>query len=169
MTDTPTSTEPIPPLLAAAWHAYGDERPIVRAENISATVSTNTVYRVTLSDKKQIIAKTSSYGSYVHFRQDHDRIHDWTRLLSGSRFGNFLAPVLTLDGKAFTFRDETGWVAFYGKTEFYDFLPKVLTEDRSTPSAPSSPASTCSARRSATACHPRGRAWARTSRSSSTA
>ncbi len=128
VTDTPTSTEPIPPLLAAAWHAYGDERPIVRAENISATVSTNTVYRVTLSDKKQIIAKTSSYGSYVHFRQDHDRIHDWTRLLSGSRFGNFLAPVLTLDGKAFTFRDETGWVAFYGKTEFYDFLPKVLTE-----------------------------------------
>ena len=34
----------------------------------------------------------------------------------------------TLDGKAFTFRNETGWVAFYGKTEFYDFLPKVLTE-----------------------------------------
>ena len=123
-------TEPpsIPRLLAAAWAAYGDEREIVRAENISANVSTNAVYRVTLEDKRQLIAKTSNYGSYVHFRQDHDRILDWTRLLSGSRFGNFLAPVLTLDGKAFTYRDDEGWVVFYGKTEFYDFLPKVLSE-----------------------------------------
>ena len=50
MTETDASPQSIPPLLAAAWAGYGDERPIVLAENISATVSTNTVYRVTLAD-----------------------------------------------------------------------------------------------------------------------
>jgi len=122
------STPPIPDLLLLAWQAYGDRREIAVAEEISANVSTNQVYRLVLSDRKEFIAKISSYGSYVHFRQDHQRIQEWSALLAGGGFRNFLARVATRDGKAFIFAHGGKWVAFYLKVGFYDFLPKLLSQ-----------------------------------------
>jgi Ser/Thr protein kinase RdoA (MazF antagonist) len=86
------------------------------------------VYRLVLSDKKEFIAKVSSYGSFVHFRQDHHRIQQWSSLLSGGGFRNFLAKVAERDGKVFTFKEGRKWVAFYHKVDFYDFLPRVLSD-----------------------------------------
>src|SRR5258706_14915780 len=119
----------IPKIIRTAWKAYGDRRELVDAIDISATVSTNLVYRVILEDRKEFIAKISNYGSYVHFRQDHQRIDRWIHLLSGSRYTGFLAPIFQKDGKAFTFRDGNLWTVFYEKSPFYDFLPRVLTDE----------------------------------------
>lgn len=116
----------IPDILFAAWAAFGDRRSLSNVEEISATVSTNRVYRLVLSDKKELIAKESSYGSFVHFREDHQRINQWAALLRYSRYRTFLARVVERDGKIFTFKQGHRWVAFYHKVDFYDLLPRVL-------------------------------------------
>ncbi len=118
----------IPEILHAAWEAYADFRQLVSIEEISATVSTNRVYRLVLSDKRELIAKVSSYGSFVHFRQDHELINQWSALLRGSRYRDFLARVAERDGRIFSFKQGHRWVVFYHKVDFYDFLPRVLTE-----------------------------------------
>jgi hypothetical protein len=117
----------IPDILFAAWAALGDRRTIASVEEISATVSTNRVYRLVLSDKKELIAKESSYGAFVHFREDHQRINQWAALLRYSRYRNLLARVVERDGKVFTFKQGHRWVAFYYKVDFYDLLPRVLS------------------------------------------
>ena len=68
-----------PDIVAEGWDAWGDPRRPVGIEEISAEVSTNRVYRVCLDDGGSVVAKSSSYGSFVHFRQDHQRIHDCQR------------------------------------------------------------------------------------------
>jgi len=118
----------VPPILTAAWDAYGDHREVVEVREISANVSTNSVYLLVLDDGHAMVAKRSSYGSYVHFRQDHYRIHEWIHRLRGTRYASFLAPVLLKNDEVFTYRDEDEWVVFYGQQPFYDFLPKVLTD-----------------------------------------
>ncbi len=118
----------VSPIVTAAWDAYGDRRELVDVREMSANVSTNSVYTLILEDGHKVVAKRSSYGSYVHFRQDHYRIHEWIHRLRGTRYATFLAPVLLKNGEVFTYRDEDEWVVFYGHQPFYDFLPQVLSE-----------------------------------------
>src|SRR6478735_1299975 len=115
-----------PELVSSGWAAYGDRRGIANIREVSANVSTNHVYLVELDDLSEVVAKTSSYGSYVHFRQDHRIIQQWIRRLGGTRFRKFLAGCLEKDGEVFTHREGNFWVVFYEKAPFYDFLPKVL-------------------------------------------
>jgi Ser/Thr protein kinase RdoA (MazF antagonist) len=126
--DVVNPTSDVPEILLEAWREYGDWREVIGAEEISANVSTNRVYRLVLSDEKEFVAKVSSYGSFVHFRQDHQRISEWSRLLSSGGFRNFLAKVAERDGHAFVHKQGHRWVAFYHKAGFYDFLPKLLSE-----------------------------------------
>ena len=124
-------TEPAaPPILTAAWDAYGDRREVVDVREVSANVSTNSVYLLELDDDHNVVAKRSSYGSYVHFRQDHYRIHEWIHRLRGTRYSTFLAPVLLKNDEVFTYREEDEWVVFYGQQPFYDFLPKTLSDSQ---------------------------------------
>jgi hypothetical protein len=124
-------TEPaVPPIVTAAWDAYGDHREVVEVREVSANVSTNSVYLLVLDDGHAVVAKRSSYGSYVHFRQDHYRIHEWIHRLRGTRYASFLAPVLLRNDEVFTYRHEDEWVVFYGQQPFYDFLPKILTDEQ---------------------------------------
>lgn len=111
-----------------AWEALGQHRTVHEVIETSAQVSTNRVYQLTLDKGNQVFAKVSSYGSYVHFRQDHKLINDWIRLLKRTRYRTLLARVLTKDGKVFTYREGNFWAAFYEKVPFYDFLPRRLTD-----------------------------------------
>lgn len=115
-------------LLDNAWVALGQPHALKDVKEISANVSTNRVYQLTLDNDRQVIAKLSSYGSYVHFRQDHTLINFWIRLLKPSRYRNLLAPVLMKGDKVFTYREGNWWAAFYEKAPFYDFLPPRLTD-----------------------------------------
>ena len=56
-----------------AWEDFGDERRIADIVELSAMVSTNRVYRLVLNDSSAIIAKSSNYGSFFLFAEDHDR------------------------------------------------------------------------------------------------
>lgn len=128
ISDEVTPTADIPEVLRQAWTAYGDRRPLIKVEDISARVSTNKVYLVLLGDGHEVIAKTTLYGSYVHFRQDHRIVQQWNRRLANGRYRNFLAQVcLREDGEVFTVHIGDTWVVFYEKAKFYDFLPSVLS------------------------------------------
>jgi Ser/Thr protein kinase RdoA (MazF antagonist) len=125
-------TEPLDPslpdLIVRAFAAYGDGRKIEGFVETSAGVSTNRVYRLFLDDRTTLFAKLSSYGSYVHFRQDHQRIQRWIDLLSGGRFESVLAPVLTKNGGVFTHHEGQAWVVFYREAPRRGVLPRVLSD-----------------------------------------
>src|SRR4051812_29429566 len=98
-----------------AWDDYGASDPIVSMVETSPGVSTNRVYHVRFESGRSLFAKVSSYGSYVHFRQDHMRIQQWCEGLRGTRFEQLLANVLCRNGEVYTFRDRDrgSWVGFY--------------------------------------------------------
>jgi Ser/Thr protein kinase RdoA (MazF antagonist) len=144
------SADAPPPILREAWDNYAllaragmraghaveargaarepHEDAIVGYTETSAGVSTNRVYHLTLASGRTLFAKVSSYGSYVHFRQDHQRIHQWINELRGSRYERFLAPVLLLDGEVFTFERDAVWVVFYEEAQRRGVLPRVLSD-----------------------------------------
>jgi hypothetical protein len=115
-------------LLSAAWGDYDPDDAIESWVETSAGVSTNRVYRVRLVSGRCLFAKISSYGSYVHFRQDHARIRQWAALLAGTRWRDFLAPVLCKHGEVFTFYDHGSWVVFYEEAQRRGVLPRVLSD-----------------------------------------
>lgn len=112
--------------LSKAWAAFGDGRSILDVHDTSPRVSTNTVYRVRLDDGSCVFGKVSNYGSYFLFAEDHDRLYRCTTLLRGTRFEQFLAPVLGRDDRPFTWYDGTLWVAFYAEAPRADALPPRL-------------------------------------------
>jgi Ser/Thr protein kinase RdoA (MazF antagonist) len=128
-----------PPILHEAWQAYAsrarDTDPrdqgadaLAAYDETSAGVSTNRVYHLTLKSGRSLFAKVSSYGSYVHFRQDHQRIHQWIREQAGSRYERFLARVLVLDDEVFSYEHDGSWVVFYEEAPRRGVLPRVLNE-----------------------------------------
>ncbi len=119
----------IPAVVTEGWLAYGDPRAIADVEEVSADVSTNRVYRLILADGSHVVAKASSYGSFVHFRQDHHRIARWIELLGPTRFAGVLAPVLGRGDEPYIHRDGPAWSAFYGEVERGELLPPILDED----------------------------------------
>jgi len=131
----------VPQIVRDAWEAYGDERSVVATEELSPHVSTNRVYRLVLSDQKRVIAKLSSYGSYVHFRQDHQLVDQWISLLRGGRFETLLARVLRQEERVFLHRGSVemqgpdgkpskadAWVVFYREAPTRSMLSRVLTD-----------------------------------------
>ncbi|MFT3927969.1 MAG: hypothetical protein QM778_35905 [Myxococcales bacterium] len=117
-----------PDILHAAWHELGREDPIVSSIETSAGVSTNRVYRLLLESGRSAFAKVSSYGSYVHFRQDHARIRQWITLLQHTSYASFMAPVLLKNGEVFTYEQSGEWVVFYGEAPRRGLLPRKLSD-----------------------------------------
>ena len=106
----------------------GDGRRIEAVWDASPGVSTNRVFRILLDDGRSIFAKIVSYGSFIHFRQDHQRIAQWSRLLSGTRFSDFLAPIIEKDGEPYIYRSNRDWLVFCEGVPEGDSLPRCLSE-----------------------------------------
>jgi hypothetical protein len=118
--------------ISAAWTAYAagsDPRQLVRADEVSADVSTNRVYRLHLDDGSTLVGKVSNYGSYFLFYEDHDRLSRCADLLRGTRFHGMLADVLHKDGRIFTWYDRNVWAVLYQDVPRRDSLPRVLSAD----------------------------------------
>ncbi len=111
-----------------AWSNFRDPRSIVKFVEVSAHVSTNRVFRLTLSDDSNLIAKVSSYGSYFLFAEDHDRLARCSAQLRGGRWSGFLADVLSKNGRPYTWYDGSCWTAFYTDVQRADGLPRILTD-----------------------------------------
>jgi hypothetical protein len=114
----------------AAWADYGDPRRIVDVAELSAMVSTNRVYRLTLDDGSTTIAKVSNYGSFFLFAEDHDRLHRCHELLHGGRYEHFLADSLMADGRPYIWYDGEIWAVLYHEVPVRDRLPRKLTQEQ---------------------------------------
>ena len=114
-----------------AWRDYavasGDQRTVAATHEVSAHVSTNRVFQVRFSDDSTLVAKVSSYGSYFLFAEDHDRLARCTSLLRHGRWAGFLADVLVVDKRPYTWYDGRCWCAFYTEVKRAESLPRVLT------------------------------------------
>ena len=76
-----------------------------------------------------MIAKSSNYGSFFLFAEDHDRLHRANQLLEGGPYERFMAGVLTdKDGKPYLWYDGEMWAVFYEQVAAKDRLPDVLTD-----------------------------------------
>lgn len=123
----------LPAVVLEAWEALGDPRTIVGCEETSPGVSTNGVYRLDFErgagpKSRGVFAKVSSYGSYVHFRQDHARIARFCHALRDTPYATFLAPVLEKNGHVFTYESQGVWVAFYGEVQRRGTMPRQLDD-----------------------------------------
>lgn len=114
-----------------AWRHYmlvsDDARHIDGLQEISAHVSTNRVFQVTFTDGSTLVAKVSSYGSYFLFAEDHDRLARCSDLLRPGRWEGFLADVLVVNERPYTWYDGRCWCAFYGEVERAESLPRILS------------------------------------------
>lgn len=111
-----------------AWSSFGDPRTIKSFNEVSAHVSTNRVFRITLTDNATLIAKVSSYGSYFQFAEDHDRLARCSTALSGGRWSGFLAEVLTKNNRPFTWYDGDCWAVFYTDVQGATGLQRILDD-----------------------------------------
>ncbi len=114
-----------------AWRGYseasGTSRTITALHELSAHVSTNRVFQIRFSDASTLVAKVSSYGSYFLFAEDHDRLARCSSLLRHGRWAGFLADVLMVDKRPYTWYDGRCWCAFYGEVQRAEALPRVLS------------------------------------------
>ena len=115
-------------VITTAWADYGDRRAVTAIDELSAMVSTNRVYRLTLDDGSHVIAKSSNYGSFFLFAEDHERLHRANRLLDGGPYGSFMANVLTADGRPYLWYDGEVWAVFYEEVAVKDRLPRILSD-----------------------------------------
>ncbi len=113
-----------------AWAAYDNERKIVAVQDVSAQVSTNHVYRVSLDNREVIFAKLSHYGRYQDFIEDHTIINTVSNNLP-YRFENFLSRALMQGKEIYTHLHTSGgratWVIFYRPVGVRKKLPRRLT------------------------------------------
>ena len=60
-------------IIRSAWNDFDSTRPIGLIEDISARVSTNHVFRVTLEGGGHVIAKLSYFGKFEHFKEAYKK------------------------------------------------------------------------------------------------
>ena len=114
-----------------AWMSYDSSRIISKIVDISAKVSTNHVFRVTLKDRSMIIAKVSFFGTFEAFSEDHQIIQALGNNLPIPH-ERLLARSLMKGNKLFIHRvqneDMDAWVVFYLPIKIRQKLPKILSE-----------------------------------------
>ena len=120
-----------PAIIRKAWEAFDDSIKVKSVEDISARVSTNHVFRVTLDNDDQVVAKLSYFGKYEHFKEDHRIIHAVSNNLLYP-FENVLAKSLVKNNQVFTYRYQEDfidtWVVFYNPIRAMNRMPRRLDE-----------------------------------------
>ena len=116
-------------IIRYAWRAYDHTRTITGIEDISARVSTNSVFRLSMADGNTLIAKVTVFGSFEGFAEDHVLINVLANNLP-VRYGGFLSRALMKGNQIFFHRyiDDTtdAWVVFYRPVHIGDPPPKRL-------------------------------------------
>ncbi|MCF2445177.1 hypothetical protein L0657_14510 [Dyadobacter sp. CY345] len=121
-----------PAIIEKAWAGFDDSISIKLVEDISAKVSTNHVFRVTLDNDDIVIAKLSYFGKYEHFKEDHRIIQAVSNNLLYP-FENVVAKSLLKNNQVYTYRYQEDfldtWVVFYNPIRAMHRMPKRLDED----------------------------------------
>ncbi|WP_020569857.1 aminoglycoside phosphotransferase/kinase family protein [Neolewinella persica] len=120
-------------IIRYAWRAYDHTRSIRSIKDISATVSTNSVYELKMEDENILIAKVTVFGSFENFAEDHTIINVLSNNLP-VRYAGLLSSALMKGPNIFFHRhvDDTmdAWIVFYRPIRIQKTAPRRLTEDQ---------------------------------------
>lgn len=121
-----------PEIIRKAWAGFDNSIGVKFVEDISAKVSTNHVFRVTLDNDDKVVAKLSYFGKYEHFKEDHRIIQALSNNLLYP-FENVLAKSLVKNNQVYTYRYQEDfvdtWVVFYNPIRAMNRLPRRLDEE----------------------------------------
>jgi hypothetical protein len=98
-----------PEIIRQAWAGFDNSIGVKFVEDISAKVSTNHVFRVTLDNDDNVVAKLSYFGKYEHFKEDHRIIQTLSNNLLYP-FENVLAKSLVKNNQVYTYRYQEDFV-----------------------------------------------------------
>jgi len=116
-----------------AWRAYDHTRTIASITNISAKVSTNSVFQLDMADGNTLIAKVTVFGSFEGFAEDHTIVNVLANNLP-IRYADFLSRALMKGNQIFFHRyiDSSidAWVVFYRPIHIQEESPKRLSLDQ---------------------------------------
>lgn len=116
-------------IVQEAWADYDPKRSVLTCLDISARVSTNHVYLLTLEDNTKVIGKLSYFGHFENFVEDHRLINALSINLPAP-YEYFVSQSLTKKGQLFTYRHSDSmldaWVVFYKPMRVDQMLPKKL-------------------------------------------
>ncbi len=120
-------------IIKYAWMEYDSSRRIKSIEDISAFVSTNHVYKISLIDGSIVIAKLSYFGKYDDFVEDHTIINVLSNNLPYP-FENLLSRSLMKGNNIFIhrFKNELidAAVVFYRPVKIKNRPPRQLNEEQ---------------------------------------
>lgn len=118
-------------IITQAWNEYDDSKSIIKIEDVSAKVSTNTVFRITFKNRGPVFAKLSYYGNFEHFKEDHIIINNLVNNIE-SPYNTFLARSLTKSNEVYIHRYfekcSGAWLIFYNPIKIKERLPRRLEE-----------------------------------------
>lgn len=118
-------------IIRQAWKEFDDRHEIKGIFDVSAHVSTNSVYKVSFYDRQPVFAKLSDYGKFEHFKEDHIIINTLSNNLE-IPYEAFLAQSLVKRNDLFIYRyysqDHCAWVVFYNPIKVKQKLPRRLDE-----------------------------------------
>ncbi|RKD92759.1 hypothetical protein [Mangrovibacterium diazotrophicum] len=119
-------------IIRQAWREFDDRHEIKGIFDVSAHVSTNSVYKVSFYNRQPVFAKLSDYGKFEHFKEDHVIINNLANNLE-IPYETFLAQSLEKRNDLYIYRyysqDHCAWVVFYNPIKVKNKLPRRL-EDR---------------------------------------
>jgi hypothetical protein len=120
-------------IIRYAWRAYDHTRTIGTIDNISAKVSTNSVFQLNMKDGNILIAKVTVFGSFEGFAEDHTIVNVLANNLP-VRYANFLSRALMKGNQLFFHRyidtETDAWVVFYRPIHIQEQSPKRLNLDQ---------------------------------------
>jgi Ser/Thr protein kinase RdoA (MazF antagonist) len=120
-------------IIRYAWRAYDHTRTIGTIDNISAKVSTNSVFQLNMEDGNTLIAKVTVFGSFEGFAEDHTIVNVLANNLP-VRYANFLSRALMKGNQLFFHRyidtETDAWVVFYRPIHIQEQSPKRLNLDQ---------------------------------------
>ncbi|MFV0377029.1 MAG: hypothetical protein ACK5JD_06955 [Mangrovibacterium sp.] len=118
-------------IIRQAWKEYDDRHEIKGIFDVSAHVSTNSVYKVSFYDRQPVFAKLSDYGKFEHFKEEHIIINNLSNNLE-IPYESFLAQSLVKRNDLFVYRyyshDHCAWVVFYNPIKVKHKLPRRLDD-----------------------------------------
>ncbi|MFV0522314.1 MAG: hypothetical protein ACK5MI_07805 [Mangrovibacterium sp.] len=118
-------------IICQAWKEFDDRHEIKRIINVSANVSTNSVFKVSFYERQPVFAKLSDYGNFDNFKEDHIIINNLANNLE-QPYQSFLAQSLEKKNDLFIYRyfynDRSAWLVFYNPIQIDQQSPKRLEE-----------------------------------------
>ncbi len=118
-------------IIRQAWSEFDNRHEIKRILDVSANVSTNSVYKVSFHEREPVFAKISDYGNFENFKEDHVIINNLANNLE-QPYEAFLAQSLVKKNELFIYRyfwkEHSAWLVFYNPIKIDKMSPKRLEE-----------------------------------------